>query len=118
MSGQQISSDAGVYAFFDKEQMVYVVESGSLRGRLNDLRRTVNHTLRKSIGEKRCSVIEGYVKATSKKKFPNHIEELVNIYICSLQVSIVPVSLGRTEIEEYLINKYKPIFNSKTRRGQ
>lgn len=115
---KKIPVDAGIYAFFDQEKMVYVGEFGSLRGRLNDLRRTVNHTLRRSIGEERFSDVEGYKKATSKRKFPDHIEKMVETYLCSLRVSVLPVAFGRTEIEEYLISKYKPTFNNKSKRGQ
>ncbi|MCU7839484.1 MAG: hypothetical protein KZQ94_08895 [Candidatus Thiodiazotropha sp. (ex Troendleina suluensis)] len=114
---KQITKDAGIYAFFDQDKVVYVGESGSLKARMGDVRRTVNHTLRRNIGAKLYSDIEGYEKATSKKKFPEHIERLVNEYMETLHAVIVPVPFGRTEVEEYLVSKLKPMFNTKTRRG-
>lgn len=109
--------EAGVYAFFEKDRIVYVGETGLLQGRMNDIRNTLNHTLRRSIGEKKFSNVKGYEKASSKKKFPKHIEEKVENYLLELEVSILPVRFGRTEFEEYLVEKYDPIFNKKTKRG-
>lgn len=113
---KDVSTKAGVYAFFDGDRIVYIGETGSLKGRMSDVRRTVNHTLRRAIGNKNFSRIKGFIKATSKNKFPDHIETMINEYMEKLHVAIVPVMFGRTEIEEYLIDKYKPEFNSKTKR--
>lgn len=114
---KQITRDAGIYAFFDQDNVVYIGESGSLKARMGDVRRTVNHTLRRNIGTKLFSEIEGYEKATSKKKYPEHIEILVNEYMEKLHTVIVPVPFGRTEVEEYLVSKFEPKFNLKTKRG-
>ncbi|MEW8372644.1 MAG: GIY-YIG nuclease family protein [Candidatus Thiodiazotropha sp.] len=114
---KQVTRDAGVYAFFDQDNVVYIGESGSLKARMGDVRRTVNHTLRRNIGAKLFSEIEGYKKATSKMKFPEHIEILVDEYMKKLHTAIVPVPFGRTEVEEYLVRKFKPKFNLKTKRG-
>ncbi len=112
----QIAPDAGIYVFFRKDKVVYVGESGSLKARMGDVRRTVNHTLRRNIGDKLFSRIKGYAKATSKRKFPESIEKKVNEYMETLHVVVVPVPFGRTEIEEYLVEKHKPKFNTKTKR--
>jgi len=111
-----VSAKSGVYAFFDNDKIIYIGETGSLKGRMSDVRRTVNHTLRRTIGNKLFSNIKGFNKATSKKKFPEHIEILINEYMEKLHIAIIPISFGRAEIEEYLIEKYKPVFNTKTKR--
>jgi len=111
-----VSSQSGVYAFFDKDKIIYIGETGSLKGRMSDVRRTVNHTLRRTIGNRLFLNIKGFNKATSKNKFPEHIEILINEYMEKLHVAIIPIPFGRAEIEEYLIEKYNPAFNTKTKR--
>lgn len=113
----QFPKDAGVYAFFMDDKIVYVGETGSLQGRMNDMRNSQHHTLRRSVGTRKFGDIPGFEQATSHKKFPPHIEELVIEYLCGLQVKALPVHFGRKEIEEYLITKYSPIYNQKTKRG-
>ena len=113
----QFTTKPGVYIIFEKRKIIYVGESGSLCGRMNDLRRTVNHTFRRTIGAVRFSNIVGFQKATSKKKFPAHVEQLVTKYICGLKIAVLPIEFGRKEIEEYLILKYQPLCNIKRRRG-
>jgi len=114
---KHITEKASIYAFFEKGKIVYVGESRSLKARMRDVRRTVNHTLRRNIGVKLFSHIKGYEKATSKQKFPEHIEQKVNEYMETLHVVVVPILFGRTEIEEYLVYKHKPKFNTKTKRA-
>ena len=113
---KSVSDQSGVYAFFDNDKIIYIGETGSLKGRMSDVRRTVNHTLRRAIGNKLFSNIKGFNKATSKKKFPEHIEILINEYMVKLHVAIIPIPFGRAETEEYLIEKYNPVFNTKTKR--
>jgi hypothetical protein len=94
---------AGVYVLKQGGNIVYVGETGNIRGRMYDLLNTLNHTVRRSIGHKHFSSIAGYEKATSRIKFPHHIEALVNEFICKrLKVSYLPVVLGRKELEEYI----------------
>ncbi|MCW9046956.1 MAG: hypothetical protein OQK46_02665 [Gammaproteobacteria bacterium] len=102
--------------FMDKEKVVYVGETGLLQGRMNDVRNTRNHTLRRSIGERKFSKHSHYTKATSSLKYAEDIEILVNKYIESLIVSILPVNLGRSELEEYLVSKYDPVYNKRKKR--
>ncbi len=44
------------------------------------------------------------------------IEEKVDEFMETLHVVIIPVPFGRTEVEEYLVNKFDPKFNSKRKR--
>jgi hypothetical protein len=107
----------GVYAWFEGDQMIYVGESGCLRDRCNDSRRTHNHTLRRSIGAARFATVPGYAKASSRDNFPLHIEAKLNEYMGTLCVSAIQVLFGRSELEEYLIAKHEPRYNSKKQRG-
>lgn len=107
---------AGVYAIFFNGKVVYVGETGKIRARLSDLIDTRNHTLRRSLGKGLFSEKEGYQSASAKNKFPDHIENLVNSVLEQMAVAVLPISLGRSEIEEYLVDKYNPMFNSKTKR--
>lgn len=98
-----IPSTAGVYVLRQGDTVVYVGETGNLRGRMRDLLDTRNHTVRRTIGKKFFSTHKGFVMATTSKKFPDHIEVLVNDHICSkLKVAVLPVALGRKELEELI----------------
>ena len=111
-----IPTEAGIYGFFKNDKIVYIGETGSLKGRIKDSTRTVNHTLRRTIGKIRYKNIIGYKEATSYKKFPDHIEKLINRYMSNLYIVIIPISFGRSEIEEYIVDKYRPIYNNKSKR--
>jgi hypothetical protein len=101
----QIPSTAGVYILKENQKIVYVGETGNLRGRMNDLLDTRHHSVRRTIGQKLFSTIEGYGKATTKVKFPSHIEELLNKHICAnLSLAYVRVELGRKELEELIVS--------------
>lgn len=53
-------SEAGVYMLFEKGKTVYVGESGSISGRITDMLDFRHHTVRRAMGEKWFSHIEGY----------------------------------------------------------
>ena len=99
----EIPSEAGVYALRENEKIVYVGETGNLKGRMNDLLDSRHHTVRRTIGQKLFSTMEGFQKATTKSKFPEHIESLVNEHICTkLSLAFLEVKLGRKELEEFI----------------
>lgn len=96
-------TDAGVYALKENRKVVYVGETGNLRGRMNDLLDSRHHTVRRTIGERYFSKAKGFKKATVKKKFPDKIEKKVNKYICdNLKIACLEVPLGRKELEEFI----------------
>jgi hypothetical protein len=98
-----IPSLPGVYVFKEGEEIIYVGETGNLNGRMTDLLDSRHHTIRRSIGKKLFSNQKGFVQATSKQKFPSHIEEKINEYIHNrLSLAFISVSLGRKELEEYI----------------
>lgn len=109
-------NEAGVYILFENNKPVYVGESGKLSGRILDMLNSRHHSVRRSIGLKRFSNIKGFRKATSQIKFPNEIEELVQSTMLSFKLSLIKLNIGRKEFEEYIIPKYKPEFNRKSKR--
>ena len=99
----KIPPEAGVYVLKENENIVYVGETGNLRERMNDLLDSRHHTVRRTIGEKLFSKTEGFKKATTKEKFPDHIEKLVNNHITdNLKVAYLEIPMGRKELEEFI----------------
>ena len=106
-------NEAGIYALFKKSKLIYVGETSSIKGRMNYLRRTENHTVRRSIGNKIFSKVKGFKKVNNKTKFPDHIEARIDEYMKKLDVAVLPMNFGRKETEEHIIREYSPIFNFK-----
>lgn len=103
---------AGVYIIEEVGEIVYVGETKNIRQRMSHLLNTQNHTVRRNIGHMNFSKIDGFEKASSKKKFPEHIEQLVKDWIENkMRVSILHTIIGRKEIESYLIKMYEPKYN-------
>jgi hypothetical protein len=109
--------EAGVYMLFENGKPVYVGESGSISGRITDMLDSRHHTVRRSLGEKRFSNVPGFVKATSKRKHPVHIENLIHETLSSFKICVLPIKIGRKEFEEYIFPKYAPELNRKSKRG-
>lgn len=110
-------TEAGVYAIREEGQICYIGESGSLRKRMKDLLDTRNHSLRRTIGNRRFLDKEGYEAGTASKKFPLKFEEELNrIFEDNFEVSAIPVKIGRKELEERLVEKLNPIYNSRAKR--
>jgi hypothetical protein len=106
----------GVYALYEKVGddfiLLYVGETGSLKERMSDICRTVNHTFRGQLGQKRFNGVK------SKKKFNVEIESMLDYFFDNnLYLSFIKVNFGRTEIESYLVSKHQAILlNSETKR--
>lgn len=116
---KQFPKDAGIYALFEGNVLVYVGETGSIKGRMTDYLDTRHHTVRRKIGTYNFSKIKGFKAANSKLKFPKHIENKVNDWLKNkILLSYMVVDLGRKELEELIVRKYKPKYNSKGRRGE
>jgi hypothetical protein len=110
--------EPGVYAIFLDGKIIYCGETASLRGRMGDLTRTLNHTFRRKFGHDKFSTHEQYLKAGSKRKFPDAIEKLLDEEMCKLSVKTMPVVIGRREIEEAIVQAYAPIYNRSQQRGK
>jgi hypothetical protein len=106
----------GVYALFerigDDYSVLYIGETGSLKERMSDICRTVNHTFRGQLAQKRFN------GKKSKKKFDAEIETMLDTFFDdNLYLSFIKVNFGRTEIESYLVTKHQSnLLNSATKR--
>lgn len=109
-------NEAGIYGVFSEGTLVYVGESGCVRKRMRDIGSTYNHTLRRTIGTDMFKSLPDYQPASSKKKFPERMENLLNEHFSNLEVSFVSIDFGRTETEEYLVENLKPRYNKKKKR--
>ena len=86
---------------------------------MRDLLDTRNHTFRRQVGSTRFGNHPSYRVASSRVKFPDEIETLLTDFMLKqLKVKAIPVTLGRKEIEERLIDQGKPKYNIKMRRGE
>lgn len=104
----------GIYAVWNRNnQIVYVGETSNLQERMNDLKDTRHHTLRRSVGHMEFSREPDFHRANSKIKFSPRIEEMVTDYFkANLSLTYCATKIGRKEFEEYLMKKYKPKYNS------
>jgi len=112
---KDMPSYAGIYVIRNREKIVYVGETANIKDRMKkDMKNTQNHNVRRNIGKYHYSDHPDYYPATSKKKFAPSIESLINEF-CSkfLTVSFAVVHVGRLEVEESLIARYEPIYNTK-----
>lgn len=108
---------AGVYIIRKKLQLIYVGETGNLQGRLRDLCSTRNHTARRTIGTEQFASHDEYIKPSSKVRFCDNLEELLNKYFAeNLTIAFIEVELGRKELEEMFFKIHKPIHNLKVAR--
>lgn len=98
-----VPSKAGVYILREGTEIVYVGETGNLKGRMNDLLDSRHHTIRRTIGKNLFSNHKGFIQATTKIKFPDEFEILIDKHICgNLKIAYLAVELGRKELEEFI----------------
>lgn len=117
---KQFNAQKGVYLIFEKDNPIYVGETGSLKGRMADLLNTKNHNLRRLLGERLFFQEKGYQKAHSKQSYIPEIELKLNEYIeTQISVSCIPLEIGRKEFEEWVIkyNSDIPFYNKRKTRG-
>lgn len=107
-------SSPGVYIFRNKDKIIYVGETGNLRGRMKDMIDTRNHTLRRNIGNKLYCDVKGFMPATARRKFIDIIETMLNAHIMeNLTICFMQVELGRKELEEKIQKELTPEYNQK-----
>jgi hypothetical protein len=112
-----IPNEPGVYIFHIQKKIIYVGESGNLRGRMKDLRNTQNHNLRRLLGEFLYSDDSNFWKASSRKKFHPEIEAKLEIFMIeNLYVRFMPTIIGRKEIEDLLTLELDGILNKRRKR--
>ncbi len=111
-------NESAVYLFRENNEICYVGETGSLKGRMNDILNTKNHTIRRNFGNVHFCDFENYQKPSSSRGFCKEIEILLNAKIeKNLTLSYIILTLGRKELEEKLFEKFQPKYSLKGKRG-
>lgn len=103
---RDVPAAPGVYALWDTHTrtVAYVGETASLRHRMHDLGRSVNHTCRRKIAGELglIGVPESELSLAMGKRY---------------LISTLPVDFGRAELEEYLTLRWREtILNSPGKR--
>ena len=112
-------NEAGVYIVREKSKICYIGESGCVRGRIKDMNNTKTHSLRRTIGNLLYKEHPLFNKATTKKSFNPKIETLLEKYMNkNITIAAIPVSIGRKELEEFIIANNKLKYNKKGKRKQ
>ncbi|MBS1586873.1 MAG: hypothetical protein JSS82_15165 [Bacteroidetes bacterium] len=106
----QFDAVPGIYTIYEGDKLIYVGETGSIRGRMKDLSNTLNHTFRRTLGEKLFINHPNYTRATASKGYHPQIEHELNTYMQDhLSVCCLKLNLGRKEFEEWLQEDQKDI---------
>jgi len=93
---------SGVYVVWEKGKPIYVGETSGLKSRMSDITRPINHAFTKKISKK-YSLLE--------------LDKLRKFMSDNYQLSYITVNLGRSEIEEYLILRWREtLINKPTTR--
>jgi hypothetical protein len=95
-----VPAEAGVYAVWEVDTPVYVGESSSLKARMSDIGRPINHTF----ARKTCKAL--LIPETS-------IQELVAAVREKYLLSFIAIPFGRAEVEEYLILRWRTTLINK-----
>ena len=101
-----ITSEPGVYVFRDRKSgvPVYVGATSSLRQRMRDIRRTVNHSFRRKAAVL-LNIAAGDEVALSRAMSRHYV------------LSYTEVFLGRAELEEFLVLRWKEtVLNKPAKR--
>jgi len=81
-----IPSYPGVYALYEnKDNLLYIGETGNLKERMSDICRTVNHTFRRKLAHK----MFGVTKTKSKAKFGDETESLFIRFIFRRKIALI-----------------------------
>lgn len=111
-----IPFEAGIYAAFDKKNLVYIGETANLNSRMNEVKRTYNHSFRKQLGKKLFNI-----KKSPKGKFPEKIENALNSYFeKNISFTFKRLNFGRLETESLLVqrNRSGALLNSENKRSK
>lgn len=89
---------SGVYVIWEKEKPIYVGETSGLKSRMLDLRRPINHA---------------FTKKVSQKLNIEDLTTLRKLMSKNYELSYIKTDLGRSEIEEYLILRWRETLINK-----
>lgn len=109
----------GVYGLYDPTGLIYIGESGSLSARASDLFQTRHHQFRRSLGAYLFSGHPQYAPATSRRAYCEEIEMRLSGYIeNTIRYAVLPIAVGRKEIEEAVCARSPNLMNRRGRRGR
>ncbi|WP_298247334.1 GIY-YIG nuclease family protein [uncultured Christiangramia sp.] len=109
-------SEAGIYAIYDQDNLVYVGETANLKERMKEVKRTYNHSFRKKLGK---FLVEG--SKIVKGKFGEKLELRLNdYYLERINFRYKEINFGRLEVESYLIHRHcdNGLLNSPGKRNR
>lgn len=110
----KIDSTAGLYIVEHKTKgLIYIGESSNIQKRyLTHSRKTYFSALRRNLGENLLGFQLQTIKG--KKRYFTEKEDLkITEFLKHCSIKPFPITLGRFELEEALIRKYKPYLNRK-----
>jgi len=109
-SDARVPSLPGIYSVMsNNDDLIYIGQTTNLKERYDThSRRTYFSALRKNIG--RTVLGSSFI---APKKFAPDVDILIDGYIEQCKFGYLPVSVGRLEFEEYLIQNKSPILNRK-----
>ena len=88
-----VPHEAGVYVIWQRKKPIYVGQTSSLSARMVDLARPVNHTF----SRKTCKALE--IPESSLVEFKKAMKKY--------KLSYIQVPFGRSELEEYLVLRWR-----------
>ncbi len=101
---EDVPLEAGVYAVWDQNNPIYVGETSSIRARMSDLGRPINHTF----ARKTCKSFQIPEKS---------LDDLAVVMRARYKLSFVTIAFGRLEVEEFLILRWrKTLMNKPAKR--
>jgi hypothetical protein len=106
--------EAGIYVIYDKGELIYIGESANVRLRMQEVKRTYNHSIKKIISKK---YFKGELIGSS---FSLETEAKIDQYLLDhITFSSLPLNFGRLEMESYLLhrNEHK-LFNKIGKRNR
>ncbi len=112
---ENIPAKNGIYGVWSGKELKYVGETSDIRDRMKDLGRNVhNHTLAVKLANKYFKGKKWSQKKTLPKRLVSKLHEKIK---GDFKISFLPLSMGRKEIEEYIVKKRNPVYNKKIKRG-
>jgi len=103
--------EAGVYILRENGEICYCGETKDIQVRVRNLITKDSHTSRKNIGIKKFSGLPNFERPKGKVFSPHFEAELNRILEANFEITVLPVSIGRKELEEKIVGKYEPIYN-------
>lgn len=114
---EQFDIKPGVYALFEEDSICYIGETGCLKKRMRDMFDSRNHVIRRKLGLRLFSTHKGYIKADASNKHDHQTEALINDYMkTKMKLVCLPILWGRKEFEEYIMDHYSPVYNTRGQR--